>query len=169
MGILLLPGYVNGTYEYIATWTNKHSVQQWTPCNVVPTIKTNGESNSVSSWLPIWTHPPWIALTNMCAIYGMMGVCNRFKIWRLLSHFFEWWVLHNIKGNVRFIKKSCPLLVQILFLGWIQSFMQWKLSKGSNVVICGSIKTLCVICKWCEISNPFHLKCWNKFSFHWRI
>jgi hypothetical protein len=29
MGILLLPNYVNGTYEYIATWINKHYVQQW--------------------------------------------------------------------------------------------------------------------------------------------
>jgi hypothetical protein len=29
---------VNGTYEYITTWTSKHQVQQWTLCNVVPTI-----------------------------------------------------------------------------------------------------------------------------------
>ncbi len=56
MSILLLPSYVNGTYEYITIWTNNHYIQQWTPCNVVPTIKTNGESNYVSFRLPIWTH-----------------------------------------------------------------------------------------------------------------
>ncbi len=42
MGILPLPSCVNGTYEYITTWTSEHYVQQWTSCNVVPTIKTNG-------------------------------------------------------------------------------------------------------------------------------
>ncbi len=40
--ILLLPSYVNGTYEYIAIWTIKHYIQQWTLCNITPTIKTNG-------------------------------------------------------------------------------------------------------------------------------
>jgi len=44
IGILLLPSCVNGTYEYIATWTNKHYIQQWTLCNIVPTIRTNGYS-----------------------------------------------------------------------------------------------------------------------------
>jgi hypothetical protein len=32
---------LNGTYEYIATWTNKHYVQQWMSCNIV-LMKTNG-------------------------------------------------------------------------------------------------------------------------------
>jgi hypothetical protein len=41
MGILPLPSCVNGTYEYITTWTKKHYVHQWMPCNVVPTIRTN--------------------------------------------------------------------------------------------------------------------------------
>jgi hypothetical protein len=43
------------------------------------------ESNFVSYLLLVWTHPPWIALTYLCTIHGMMGVCNRFKIWKLLS------------------------------------------------------------------------------------
>ncbi len=51
MGILPLPNCVNGTYEYIAIWTNKHYVQPWTPCNVVPTMKTNGCSIIVNQVL----------------------------------------------------------------------------------------------------------------------
>ncbi len=42
LGILLLPNCVNGTYEYIATWTCNHYVQQWMSCNIIPTIKING-------------------------------------------------------------------------------------------------------------------------------
>ncbi len=42
MGILSFPSCVNGTYEYIATWTNKHYLQQWMSCNIVPTIRING-------------------------------------------------------------------------------------------------------------------------------
>jgi hypothetical protein len=33
---------LNGTYEYIATWTSKHYVQQWMLCNIVLMIRTNG-------------------------------------------------------------------------------------------------------------------------------
>jgi hypothetical protein len=33
---------INGTYEYITTWINKHYVQQWTLCNIVLAIRTNG-------------------------------------------------------------------------------------------------------------------------------
>ncbi len=42
IGILSFPSCVNGTYEYIATWTNKNFIQQWMLCNVVPNMKTNG-------------------------------------------------------------------------------------------------------------------------------
>ncbi len=38
MGILPFPNCVNGTYKYIATWINKHYIQQWMSCNVVSTI-----------------------------------------------------------------------------------------------------------------------------------
>ncbi len=41
---------------------------------------------------------------------------------------------------VHFFSKSC-------FFGLIQSLEQWNLSKGSNVVICGSIRTFYVVCK----------------------
>jgi hypothetical protein len=33
---------LNGTYEYITTWTSKHYVQQWMSCNIVLMIRTNG-------------------------------------------------------------------------------------------------------------------------------
>jgi hypothetical protein len=36
-------------------------------------------------------------------------------------------VSHNIEKDVYFIKKSCPLLVQILFFGLNQSLKQWNL------------------------------------------
>jgi hypothetical protein len=42
MGILPLPNRFNGTYEYIATWTSKHYLQQWMSCNIVPTVRING-------------------------------------------------------------------------------------------------------------------------------
>jgi hypothetical protein len=42
MGILLLPGCVNRTYEYITTWTNKHYIYQWMSCNIITTIISNG-------------------------------------------------------------------------------------------------------------------------------
>ncbi len=42
IGILLLLNCVNGTYEYITTWTSKHYVQQWMSCNIVLTIRING-------------------------------------------------------------------------------------------------------------------------------
>jgi hypothetical protein len=41
----------------------------------------------------------------------------------------------TLKGDVRLIKESCPLLVQIMFSSWIQSFGQWNLPKDLNVVI----------------------------------
>jgi len=43
------------------------------------------ESNYASFWLLVWTHRPWIALTNLWIIHGMMGVYNRFEIQRLFS------------------------------------------------------------------------------------
>jgi hypothetical protein len=116
------------------------------------------ESNFESSWLLVWTHPPWIALTNLCAIHDMMGVYSRFEIWRLLSQLL--WTL-GVAQHWRgccLIKESCPLLVQILFFGWIQSLRQWNLSKGSNVAICEFIKILCVVYRGLKFWTP---SLWN--------
>jgi hypothetical protein len=74
------------------------------------------ESNSTSFWLLVWTHPPWIAITNICAIHDMMGVCNRFEIWRLLSQLL--WTL-DIAQHWRgccFIKESCHFSSKSYFL-----------------------------------------------------
>ncbi len=57
------------------------------------------------------------------------------------------------------IKESYPLLVQIMFFSWIQSLRQLNMSKGLNLVICGSIKTFYAICRQGANLNPFHLKC----------
>jgi hypothetical protein len=115
-----LPNCVNGTYEYIATWTSKHYVQQWTLCNVVPTIRTNGCSifaNQIScplGYLFGHIHLRFF-LTNMCAIHSMMGVCSRFEIRRLLSQLL--WtpnVAEHWKGcspHKRKLPTSCPNLV----------------------------------------------------------
>jgi hypothetical protein len=73
-------------------------------------------------------------------------------------NFYECKVLHNIEGDVCLIKKDCPLFVQILFFGWIQSLGQWNLSKGLNVVICGSIRTFCAICRGVKFWTP---STWN--------
>jgi hypothetical protein len=69
-------------------------------------------------------------------------------------NFYERQMLHNIERHVRLIKESCPFLVQNLFFGWIQSLRQWNLSKGSNVVICGSIRTLCVVYRRVKVQVP---------------
>jgi hypothetical protein len=61
---------------------------------------------------------------------------------------------HVVVNTLYKLNKSCPLLVQILFFGWIQSFEQWNLSKGLSVVSCGSIKTLYVICRGVKIWAP---------------
>jgi hypothetical protein len=84
IGILTFPCCVNGTYKYIAIGINKHYVQQWMLCNITSNIIINGCSifgNEIlcPSITVFWTHQPWIALTNLCAIHDMMGVCNRFK------------------------------------------------------------------------------------------
>jgi hypothetical protein len=73
-------------------------------------------------------------------------------------NFYERWVLHNIEGDVRLIKESCTLLVQILIFGWIQSLGQWNLLKGLNVVICGFVRTLYVICRGVKFRAP---STWN--------
>jgi hypothetical protein len=171
MDILLLPNYVNGTYEYITIWTSKHYVQQWMPCNIVPTIKTNGYSIYVN-----WILCPLNYLFGHIHLGLFWQICTQSMVWRgfvvgskfgyCFHNFYECQVSHNIEWDVCFIKESCPLLVQILFFGWIQSLGQWNMSKGSSVIICGSIRTLCVVCRRGEISSPFHLKPWSKFSFH---
>jgi hypothetical protein len=63
----------------------------------------------------------------------------QFMVWRgfvigsrfkgCFHNFYEHWVSHNIEGNVCLIKQSCPVLVQILFFGWMQSFKQWNLRR----------------------------------------
>jgi hypothetical protein len=73
------------------------------------------ELNSTSSRLPIWTHPLWIVLTNLCAIHGMTGVCSGFHIWRLLSQFL-WmssvtWQWRGSSLHKRKLPTSCPNLV----------------------------------------------------------
>ncbi len=73
---------------------------------------------------------------------------------RCFHNFYECKVSHNIEWDVCLIKKNCPLFVQVLFIGWIQSLEQWNLSKGLNVVICGFIKTFCVVCRGYEIQTP---------------
>jgi hypothetical protein len=73
------------TYEYIAIWN-------WTNITF-----NNGHQATLSQpleqmvtpylWIKlcifqllIWTHQPWIVLTNnLCMTHGMMGVCSRFK------------------------------------------------------------------------------------------
>ncbi len=145
-------------------------------CNVVPTIRTNGCSIFVDYFCVLsiiclntstldcfnkFVHNPWYDTIQGFEIDLRFGDC--------FHSFYERKVSHNIEGDVRLIKESCLLLVQIPFFGWIQSLEQWNLLKSLNVVICGSIKTFYVICTWNEISSPFHLKCRNKFSFHWRI
>jgi hypothetical protein len=108
-----------------------------------------------------------------------LQICGQSMVWRgfviclrfgsCFHNFYESKVSHNIEGDVCLIKRNCPFFVQILFFGWIESFGKWNLLKGLNVVICGSIKTFCLVCMGGEISNPFHLKCQSKFSFHLRI
>jgi hypothetical protein len=89
------------------------------------------ELNFVSSWLPIWTHPPWIALTNLFAIHGMMGVCSRFKIWRLLSQLL--WMIgiaQHWKGcsfHKRKLPTSCPNLVFLAKFNPLGNGTCWKL------------------------------------------
>jgi hypothetical protein len=84
----VLPNYVNGTYEYITTWTSKHYVQQWCYATF-PTIKTNGSSifvNQILVLLVTYLNTSTLdCFKNLCAIHSMMGVCSRFEIWRLLS------------------------------------------------------------------------------------
>jgi hypothetical protein len=81
------------------------------------------ELNSMSSQLPIWTHPFWILLTNLCAIHGMMGVCSRFHFRTLLSQFL--WMLgvtQHCRGcslHKRKLPTSCPNLVL-----WLNSIPQ---------------------------------------------
>jgi hypothetical protein len=139
-GILSLPCCVNGTYEYIAIWTSKHCIQQWMPCNVVPTIKI-----MVAPYL--WIELCILSITCLDTLTldyfnkyvhnlwydGGFVIGSKFKGY--FHNFYECWVWHNIEGDVRLIKESCPLLVQILFFNWIQSFGQWNLLKGLNVVI----------------------------------
>jgi hypothetical protein len=99
----------------------------------------------------------------MCTINGMTRVCNKFEMWKLLSQLLwtqgvtQHWrgcSPHKIK-----LPTSCPNLI----FCWIQSREQWNLSKGSNVVICGSVSTLYAICMGNETLSPFHLRCQNKF------
>ncbi len=73
-------------------------------------------------------------------------------------NFYECWMLHNIEGDVCFIKESCPLLVQILFFGSIQSLGQWNLLKGSSVFICGYVRTSMLFVKgWNFEPLPFEM------------
>jgi hypothetical protein len=73
------------------------------------------KANFTSFWLLVWTHWPWITLTNLCAIHGMMGFCNRFKIWKLLSQLLRTLsVAQHWKGCLLHIKNlptSCPNFV----------------------------------------------------------
>jgi hypothetical protein len=134
MDILLLPNYVNGTYEYIATWTSKHYIQQWMPCNIVPTIKTNGCSIYVNRILcPLIYLFGHIHLGLFWQIYSQSMVWWGFVIGSRFGccfhNFYERWVSHNIGWDVCLIKECCPFLVQILFFGWIQSLRQWNMLK----------------------------------------
>jgi hypothetical protein len=61
---------------------------------------------------------------------------------------------HVVVDTLYKLKKSCPLFVQILFCGWIQSFGKWNLSKGLSVVSCESIRTLYAICRGVKIWAP---------------
>ncbi len=115
------PNCVNGTYEYIATWTNKHYVQQWTLCNVVPTIRTNGCSifvNQISCSLSYLFGHIHLGLFQQICVQSIVwqGFVVGSRFGGCFHNFYEHQVSHNIEGDARFINESCPLLVQILFL-----------------------------------------------------
>ncbi len=116
LSILMLFWCVNGKrYKYIAIGTNKHYIQQWTLCNIVPTIKTNVAPYLWMEFCILLKNclgtQPWIVLTNLCTIHGMMGIQKLFE-----HNFYELRVLHNIEKDVCVMKKNHPLLVQLLFL-----------------------------------------------------
>jgi hypothetical protein len=145
---------------------SKHYVQQWMLCNVVPTIRTNGCSIFVNR-IPrpfgyIFGH-----IHLGLVIHGMMEVCSRFEIWKLISQLL--WMLgvtqhwrgcsphHKIK-----LPTFCPNLV--FWLNSIPRVMKHvKRFECCYLLIFND--PLC--CLWVgENLNPFQLKHRNRFSFH---
>jgi hypothetical protein len=112
------------------------------------------DSHFVSFQLPVWTHPSWIASTNLCVIHGMMGVCSRFEIQRLHSQLL--WTLRiaqHWKGcspHKRKLLTSCSNLVF-----WLNSILHaMKLVERFECCICGSIKTLYVVFRGVKVWSP---------------
>jgi hypothetical protein len=112
-------------------WIHRHLDKQ-TLCSTMNIVQCSNhqnkwlfhicESNFVSFWLFVWTHPPWIALTNLCAIHGIMKICSRFKIRRLFSQLIcmsslaQHW--RRCSAHKRKLPTSCPNLVS-----WLNSIL----------------------------------------------
>jgi hypothetical protein len=105
------------------------------------------KANFTSFRLLVWTYWPWITLTNLCAIHGMMGVCNRFKIWRLLSQLLKTLsVAQHWKGCL-FHKKNLPTSCPNFVFGWIVTLVcslpsYWQLKWKSILSLCNKMTLL---------------------------
>ncbi len=104
------------------------------PCNIVPTIKTNGGCiyvNGISC--PFSNMFGHIDLGLFWQIYVQSMVQWGFivgsQLWSCFKNFYEWQVSCKVEKDVCFIKEHHPLLVQLLFFCQIQIFFNetyWK-------------------------------------------
>ncbi len=92
------------------------------------------ELNSASFQLHVWTHPPWIVLTNLCTIHGMTRVCSRFEIQRLLSQLL--WTL----GVTQYWRRCSPHKKKLPtfcanFIFWLNS-IPWAMKPFERFECC---------------------------------